>query len=250
MQWRDEFYVEIYQMLRDGRPTNYIARTLGVSSTLLNKWIATKPALKAAVKKATKVGVAAKDSFDTMKEFVHDRLPPEGRAYWAELEAVEKSGDADGREDVLERLTRCPRKTRQHLFLYALLHCNFVKTVACRKVGLDDKTLRIWMKEPGFRQIVEGIHEHKCDFFESSLVNLVRQGDSAATIFANRTLNRHRGYNDKVSVEVNSTVRHEHQLRADDLAPEVLRGLLEAQRAKKLALEDRSDVRDAEVVDG
>lgn len=246
VEWDDSFYVEIYQMLREGRTKDEVASRLGVTTKRLDFWIASKPALKEAITRAT---APKENGYSGFKDYVHGRLPEEARRYWDELDSVDKGKDEVGREDILDRLTRSPTKTQQHLFLYALLHCNFMKTMACRKVGIPLKTLTGWMKDPAFRQIVMGMHEHKQDFYESALINLVKQGDSAATIFANKTINRPRGYNDKVTVEISQTITSRNEITVEDLDQDTLRALLEAKRRKALAIEDKTDVRDAEVIE-
>jgi hypothetical protein len=123
-------------------------------------------------------------------------------------------------------------------------------TIAARKVGTTAEQVKIWMrKDVVFRRLVEGIHEHKKDFFESSLINLVRQGDSAATVFANRTQNRDRGYSEKVTVDINTKTTHEHAITVDDLSPEVLRAILDAKRKKIEQLADNRGVEEAEIVE-
>jgi hypothetical protein len=59
----------------------------------------------------------------------------------------------------------------------------------------------------------------------------------SATLFANRTLNRDRGYGDKTQIEVSGSLNHNHKnlINFEDLGlpPEVLRVIYEAVKEKK-----------------
>jgi hypothetical protein len=88
--------------------------------------------------------------------------------------------------------------------------------------------------DPEFAELVDEIHLHKKDFFESKLVELVQSGDSSATIFANKTMNRDRGYGDKTTIEHTGTVVVEQRVvQIGDLAlpVDVRRAILGAVRA-------------------
>ena len=136
----------------------------------------------------------------------------------------------------MERLLdNAGKRARQHLFLYALTASNFNASEACRKVNISRKTFENWVTtEPEFGQLIDEMHWHKKNFFESALVGLIRSGDSSATIFANRTLNRDRGYNEKFELEVKGQVNHAHAhiVQIDDLnlPIKVRRLILEAMR--------------------
>jgi hypothetical protein len=50
------------------------------------------------------------------------------------------------------------------------------------------------------------VEQIKKDFFEEGLLKLVKAGDSSATIFGNRTLNRDRGYGEVTETRVSGVV--------------------------------------------
>jgi hypothetical protein len=85
---------------------------------------------------------------------------------------------------------------------------------ACRKVGISRQTFFLWCKDEKFQALVDEIQEAKKDFFEGSLIRLVAAGDTSATIFANRTVNKDRGYSERHQVDVNVSgqVTHKHEL--------------------------------------
>lgn len=82
-------------------------------------------------------------------------------------------------------------------------------------------------------------------------MGLVKQGDSAATIFASRTLNRDRGYDPKLTVEHTGQVQHSHVLSLEtiipQLSPKAQREILAAiEKAEAKQLPAHEEVEDAE----
>jgi hypothetical protein len=130
------------------------------------------------------------------------------------------------------------RRVRQHLWVHALICRNFNPSAACRAVNVSFDVVESWKRQDDrFRKLIEEIHEHKKNFFESQLVKLAKKGDVNAILFANRTLNRDRGYGDKTQVEISGSINHrvENLLNLDelDLPPEVLRVILDHVRKKR-----------------
>lgn len=250
IKFQDEWYVRVHQLARQGVELSGIAKTLGVSMSLINKWMDTKPAFRKAFEEGRRPreGRKAKGGYDGFRDFVYGRLPKNVQKFWDRLEGVEKSEDREAKESLLEEIHGLGRRMKQHLFIHALVHYNFMPSLAMRLLGLSQAEVKQWMDgDPGFAGLVNGIQEHKKDFFESCLINLCRQGDTSAIIFANRTINRDRGYNDKVTVDVNQRMDVRHTVKVEDLPLEVRKALLETYRQKQGLLEDKSDIVDAEV---
>lgn len=101
---------------------------------------------------------------------------------------------------------------------------------------MSKATLNHWIRDdPEFADLLDEIHWHKKNWVEQHLMHRLASGDSAATIFANRTLNRDRGYNDKIQLEHSGEVSVHHQVIAvDDLSLpiDVRKKILEALRKR------------------
>lgn len=124
---------------------------------------------------------------------------------WEEIVNIHEDQTVTKKFDKIEALLRKGKRARQHLFIHSWVMSNFNASEACRKVNISRATFQNWMEEANFRDLIDEVHFHKKNFVEGGLMSLIEQGDTSATIFANRTLNRDRGYNEKVEVE------HTHQ---------------------------------------
>ena len=76
------------------------------------------------------------------------------------------------------------------------------KTVACKTLGVPLSTFYGWMDEdPDFKRAVENAvtacREYRDDEAERRLFENVKNGDTAAVIFYNKTRNKRRGYTEK-----------------------------------------------------
>ncbi|HRH40359.1 MAG TPA: hypothetical protein PKY82_01855, partial [Pyrinomonadaceae bacterium] len=78
---------------------------------------------------------------------------------------------------------------------------------SCEQAGIGRKTFYRWMKSTTrvnkkFQKRLELIKpvERQLDFIEAKLMERVAAGDTAAIIFAAKTLGRKRGYGEKVSI--------------------------------------------------
>lgn len=252
-KWKDEYWFKIYDLARSGMTDCAIATAMGWShrSTLF-RFYRKKPALKEAVERVRAEGGKS----ETFRDYVHGRLPAKLKKLWDKILSWEE--DPYGVDKVEAMLARRGQRVRQHLFFYALVHGNFNITEACRLVNISTTTFRQWLNlDPDFQALMEEIHWHKKNFFEGALINLVKNGDSAATIFVNRTVNRDRGYNDKhttdVNVSISGEVNHKHAqvtLKDLDLSLEARKEILQKLRQKtapaQLTHEQAGEVIDAE----
>src|SRR5690606_13098827 len=66
---------------------------------------------------------------------------------------------------------------------------------AAEQVGIHRTTHYTWLEsDPEYKAAVADLKEYKKDFVESKLMKLINDGDTAATIFAAKTLCKDRGY--------------------------------------------------------
>lgn len=254
-KWRLEYIFICYDLAKAGLSEAKTAETIGITRQTLREWRIKHPLLDKAIKYAKRT--IGENGMATFKDYVFMRLPKHLKSLWRELEAY----GSDVSTARIETLMKDQgKRARQHLFVHALISHNFNISEACRRVGVSYAGVVKWQQEESFRELMHEMQQHKKNFFESALVNLVKQGDSAATIFANKTLNRDRGYSDKVQIEHTHT--HTHAMVAIDqldLPLDVRKLILDKIREKQgdrlpLALQpanhdrDDDDVVDAEVL--
>jgi hypothetical protein len=241
IRWSDEFYVRAYQLARQGLADTQIMAALvptgakpgnanGSAKAAWRRWLQEKPALRQALAEGRAVLDPEGSAWDGLKDHVYHSLTEDARAVWEEIAGLE---DLATKKSALRLFERQGRRLKQQLFLYALFECDFSRTTACRRLHLSQRTVDDWCAEPGFRQLLKGLQECKKDFCESALFRLVKGGDTAAVLFANRTLNRDRGYGDRLDVKVSGKVDHKLTLEQLNLPLEVRKQLLEAMRQRK-----------------
>lgn len=232
VKWDDDFYVTAYRLARQGMTNNDICAHLGVTKPTFIDWKRRRPALMNALKQARSDKATTFQA--SFRDYVYRRLSPELQELWDEINRCEKKGS--GLERVEALLESKGKRARQHLFLYALVDCNFNSSEACRRVGIGTQTLRQWThNEPEFRELMDEMHWHKGNLFEEGLIKLVREGDTKAIVFANERYNRDRGYGNKVEVNHSGMISHNHMIDLEglELEPEVKLKLLEAVRKQK-----------------
>lgn len=255
--WDNKFYVRIYKAAVQGMSDAQVARMLGVKPDTFATWRKRDRAVRDALeqgrgKKA--VGPSGKRTGKSLAEYVFGRLPPDYRKLWRRLE---KAWEVEDGERLVEGLMAGQgKRARQYLFFNALIGSNFNKTEAMRKLGIHVQTYNYWMRtDESFAELFRAFNrEFRKDFVEGSLMGLIAQGDQAAIIFANKTLNRDRGYDPKVTVVHEGTVTHAHvdmERVIDMLSPkaqrEVLRAVRQLEAGQVKALPERAgDVVDAE----
>lgn len=204
-KWNDRLYVKVYELAKSGLSESAIASAIGTTKATLSKWKSERPALRDAIKQAKQDSTLKTPD---IKEYIYKRLPSHLQDLWDEIDECEKEENGLLRAQAL--IEKQSKVTRQHFFLYALVDGNFNLSEACRKVCISRSTLERWIKDdPDFSELIDEIHWHKKNFFEGHLCKLIRQGDSSATIFANRTFNKDRGYGD--SLNFKGKVEHDHK---------------------------------------
>jgi hypothetical protein len=202
------FYVKTYECAKDGLSKKEIAKSLGVNFTYVFHWLKIDPAFKEAFDKGRAArGTTIRQKFS---EYVYKHLPENLHDLWSQICAADDPGG--GGEAAIQRLTKdCGRRTRQYIWVHALVSGNFNYNEACRRSGISRVMVQRWMEgDPDFADLIQHIHEMKKDFVEGCLMNLVGQGDSAATIFSAKTLLRDRGFDPKLTIEHKGSVTHTH----------------------------------------
>lgn len=232
-----EYYVTVYEQARAGSKLPKIARILKIKVATLKTWLTVDLTLKSALRR----GRAASAAGETLAGHIYGRLDPSAKRIWTEL-TRESGGDDDEAPEVrAERLLAgTNRALRQQLFLHSLVSCNFIVSEACRRVGIPDSTVKLWLREdPDFVTLVNGVQEVKKDFVEGALFDLIQQRDSGAVVFAAKTLLKDRGYDNKTEHVHSGTVTHAHvslDKVVELMSPAAGREFLEAYRAVKAKL--------------
>ncbi len=229
--YKDIYVINVYELAKlDGMSDVKIAKAMGLSVPTFLKWKMKKPLFRYAYLKGKNYSKNTDGSSVSFQQYVYQRLPKKLRRLWRELNKIK------GNTERIETLfAGKPKRYRQHLFLHAWISCNFNVSAACKKVNLSRSTLDKWIENDyEFSKLFKDIDWHKKNFFESSLCRLVQSGNSAATIFANRTYNRDRGYNEKQEISISGNINH-YVVSMDnlDLPLEVKKLILENLRKTK-----------------
>jgi len=223
------FLLTFYDYFLREHQITKIAEALGTSAPVLYKWIEKFPELK----EAKELAVKRRQETCTFQGHVYRQLPPKIRKIWKEIQFWEDAGDAD--EKIAEIMSGKSKKIRKEIWIHAMIHYGFSKSEACRIASIPRATVDNWSREdPVFRQMILEIHNSKKDFVEKSLLDLVEMKNPGAIMFASRTLNRDRGYNDKLEVEHTGTIAHVGYSIDDlDLPLEARKQYLDAVRRKE-----------------
>lgn len=197
-------YLGVFQLARQGLSKEKMAKELKVTKQSLVNWLKTDPEILKAFR-------AGREEFKStnFSEYIYKHLPPHLRDLWEEIKDLSDEQDAARLTKKLED-AHLKKRDRQYLFVHCLVTCHFNPLEACRRTGTSYTSWEKWKKEQSFHQLVKQIYDMKKDFVEGALMGLISQGDSAATIFANKTLNADRGFNPTKKVEVSGTVTHGH----------------------------------------
>lgn len=243
MKWNDTYYLRAFELAKDGFSDSKIASCLGISPITFTTWKQQRPALRDALERARKENSPKEETF---ADYVYNRLPDYLQELWDKINLCDQVTNGIQRMEAL--LSNAGKTARQHLFTYALVKANFSISDACRSVNISRTTYNKWVQDdPLFSELMDEIHWHKGNFFEAALVERVKEGDSACTIFANRTFNKERGYGAEVALKgkVEHTHSHLHaHIKVDelDLPIETRRQLLAAvQKRKELPIAGESN---------
>jgi len=225
------YIIDIYVMARDGANDKTIAKALGVTPAGFVGWKRKHKGVRYALKKANK---DRKDNTDlNWTEYIHTRLPKHLHDIWDKI--TQFGQDPSGYGKIEKLLGKESRRARQELLVYAILSSGFSLAKALRKVAISRSTFLHWAEtDPEFVELLTEVEEIKRDFFEEGLLKLVKAGDSPATIFGNRTLNRSRGYGEITETRVSGVIGVASITIGElDLPPNILRSILNAVTSKE-----------------
>lgn len=198
---------QVYDLAKEGYRGERIFKVLGLKNVHKQK---IKEQIIEIIRIANKNKQTVLDPKNTLVDHVIGNLSEkQGLLFQALKENMTGSNGKIGSTDAIEFLLQGqPKTVRQKLFLQALIDNCFNINAARRMINLSSSQLSIWKKDPEFLKMINELTLYKKNFFESKLIKLVEQGDSAATIFANKTYNRDLGYGDRVDVK--HTHEHKH----------------------------------------
>ena len=204
--WKDEFLFIVYDLARGGMIESKMAKILGISLETFRRWESKKKHFRMAVKRGRKFFRKKDGSTFSYKDFVVGRLSEDAREVWDKISRCDRV--RNGVERIEAILSERGMRMRQQLFVKAWFSSNFSFSAALRKVNISRSTFELWKKDPEFLGLVEEMGQIQGDFFEEHLVMLVAGGDTSATLMANQTYNKKRGYGAKVEVEVSGNIQH------------------------------------------
>lgn len=207
---KPKHYLAVFQAARQGLSKVKIANELSVTKQTINHWLKSDPDFLSAY-----VAGRTEHKGANFSTYVYRNLPPDLQEYWDQMESAFDLGEAKLSEYLSK--TALTKAQRQHLFVHALVVSNFNANTASQMTGTPHSVWRGWCNEPKFKDMVLALQDMKKNFVEGALMGLVSQGDSAAVIFANKTLNSDRGYNPTKKVEVSGTVEHTVQVSWDEV---------------------------------
>lgn len=244
-KWRDEYPALAFRMAKAGESDDAIRQAMGVCPQTFLSWKSKRPEF------AKMLEEGRRDAGAGFASYVYNRLPVELHDFWSTLVKLEEQGSGENYRRACHldthRMDRFSVREQQRFYVQSLVHCNFIHSRARAMCGLPLQTVERWIKTDGeFVRILDELDEAKRDFCEWALMDLVERRETAAVIFANRTLNRGRGYSEKVTIDV----RNEEKTALEELASltvEQRRMLYEALERGRLP--DHSNVIDVEVIE-
>ena len=201
--WKDNYVIDVYNLAKSGMTDRKIAQVLGITHHTFAMWTRTttkRKNFRLAFQRGRKEYRGKNGKTYSFKDYVFKRLSLDLRSTWNRINKLDKKANSFEMIDAI--LENKGKNVRQHLFVYAWVSSNFSTLEALRKVCLSRGVFDLWKKDPEFAEMVKAINEYKKDFFEDQLCNLVARGDTSATIFANSTKNRDRGYDKRVGIDM------------------------------------------------
>lgn len=224
--WDDSYYLKAYQLARAGTDLTGIATSLGM----------TVPELKHAKRKRPALADALDQGWDgkrSLQAMIYRELPEDYKKVWDRITAYEKEEYPTRKIDLL--FDKYGERCRKYLFLHAMTtSAHFNPSKACRKVNIAYHTWKKWAEDDAeFANLLLQCLEHKKNFFEEKLFELVDEKDSKAVLFVNKTLNQDRGYAEKLQIEHKGNVSVSHTM---ELSDEVLDRLSKSCRKELLGV--------------
>ena len=237
-KWNDDMPITAYELARSGISEFKISSALGINIGTYSAWKKKRPIFKNAIARGYRIYKQRELEPLSFSKYVTGKLPKALKPLWDEIELINDMG-ISGQEKIEKLFTeRGTKRARQYLFIHAWVAFNFSISQAMRVVGIDKRMFYYWKEnDPGFAELIEQILWHRKNFLEDSLFNLIASGDTQATIFANKTLNKDRGYSEKIDLNMNVSGEVNHTVMTVDeleLSLEDRRRILESMNRRKL----------------
>lgn len=202
--WDDMIIFKAYELSRSGMSQVKIAKALGIHIETLRTWKRKKKLFRMSLGLGHRSFKKKSGDVVTFQDYMFGHLSPEAKIAWDKIHVLNRR--KSGVEKIKAVFERHSIRVRQMLFLHAWTCSNFCASIAMKKLGMSLDTFRNWQKDPEFCTLVQEIDWHKKNFLEDYLFRLIKDGDTSATIFANQTLNKDRGYGKTVKHEQDVTV--------------------------------------------
>lgn len=206
--WKYKYLARVYELIKGGMSESKAAQVLGISFWTFRNWKKKKPYFKSIVREARKACKGNGETVMDWHDYVYERLSDDLKETWRKINRCDSF--KNGVERIEYILADRGLRVRQSLFVHAWVMGNFSISKALKRVNVSKGTFDLWRKnDPGFAELIEELIWHKKNFVEDHLIKLIAGGDTSATIFANRTLNRDR-YPESKSIDMNvkGTVQH------------------------------------------
>lgn len=223
-----EFLLTFYEYFLRNQEMKEVARALNTTINGLKYWIKKFPVLQ----KAKALAEKRRAETGSIGAYIFKHLSPEAKKIWDRVQYHEE--EDDGNEHIRRIMSGRSIPIKQEIFLYAMIHYGWNISEGARVANVSRQTVEDWKQsDDHFRDAVNEIEEHKCNFFEQALCNLVAAGNPGAVMFVNRTKNADRGYTERVKVEHSGNVNIGITLDELDLPLEIRKVILQAMREKK-----------------
>lgn len=103
-------------------------------------------------------------------------------------------------------MSKTSTKANQNKFLKSYEKHLGIVSAACKETGISRQCFYKWKKDEGFmlrlKEVEEYALEDKRDKSELQLMQLAEKGNAQAIIHINKTLNRKRGYADRLELDL------------------------------------------------
>lgn len=165
--------------------------------------------------------------------FVWGWLPRPLLGGWEIILAYHKMQNDVEIDTFIESLTQ---HVRQHYFFFAYVQNHFDVSMAMLMVLLTRSELEDWViNDAEFSPAWKDMMWHKKNSYEATLMRACRAGETAAIVFANRTINAHRGYKERAAcvAPVESKKVAAFDIDSLGLPLQTRQQILEAIRSKK-----------------
>lgn len=255
--WNNRYFYRAHRLALEGLTNQQIATILNVSPEAFAAWIKKRPSLRDALREGREERKAMKNN---LSGYIFDRLSEPARQVWERLVICWEEPDPSSRERKLRAvLDSQDSTTLKSLFLHAVAFTRFDPSEAMKMVGVSRKQVKEWAAtDTQFLEALDEIEEHKKNWFESKLLNLVHTNHDKAILMVNQTYNADRGYGRKTQVSSNAVVNHVHHgevaLTLDNISryldTETLEKLHRAAQALRLEHAQKVEVRQVPALPG